>query len=296
MNAQQWHENGQYANVNGHQIFYYDSGIQEGKETLVILHGYPTSSYDYYKVLPYLEQKFRVVIHDHLGFGYSDKPHNYSYSLIEQADMALLFWKKLNINSAHILGHDYGTSVTTEIIARDLLFPQNTFEIRSITLCNGSIHIEISQLRLIQKLLLNKFTAPLAIKLSSKKLLARNLKNIFFDATKINQHEINEIWSMMKHNNGRSVLHQITQYIRQRYQFWHRWIGALKQTELPINIVWAENDPIAVIKMAHLLYEETNNSQLKILPELGHFPMMEAPERWCSTIINSIENIEKVST
>lgn len=293
MNAQQWLNKGQYTKINGHKIFYYDSGEQQGKETLVILHGYPTSSYDYYKALPYFEQKFRVIVHDHLGFGYSDKPQNYSYSLIEQADMALLLWEKLKIDFAHVLGHDYGTSVSTEIIARNLLFPQSQFNIQSLTLCNGSIHIEISQLRLIQKLLLNKFTAPLAIKLSNKKLLARNLKNIFFDATKIKQNEIDQIWSMMTYNNGRQVLHQITQYIRQRYEFWHRWIGALKQTTLPINIVWAENDPVAVIKMAHLIHEETQNSELKILPELGHFPMMEAPERWCTTVINLIENINK---
>lgn len=52
----------------------------------------------------------------------------------------------------HLLAHDYGTSVATEIIARNNNH-ELTIEIEKLTLCNGSMHIELSQLRTIQKLL-----------------------------------------------------------------------------------------------------------------------------------------------
>ena len=60
---------------------------------LLILHGYPSSSHDYLAALPRLTQNYRVVLHDHLGFGLSQKPSDYSYSLLEQAEVALALWR-----------------------------------------------------------------------------------------------------------------------------------------------------------------------------------------------------------
>jgi pimeloyl-ACP methyl ester carboxylesterase len=187
MNATEWFNRGNYIEINHRKIFVYDSASsnhlnnQSNKPVLVILHGYPTCSYDYYKAIPYLESKFRVIIHDHMGFGYSDKPKDYSYCLIDQAQYALKLWEKLGIHQAHLLAHDYGTSIATEIIALDNENKLDQINLLSVTLCNGSIHIELAKLRLIQKLLLNKISGPIVARLSNKKTLARNLKNIYFD-------------------------------------------------------------------------------------------------------------------
>ncbi len=74
-----WESKGKYIQVLDYQLFVVDEST--AKETLVILHGYPTCSYDYYAVLAILTKHFRVIIHDQLGFGLSDKPLNYSHSL-----------------------------------------------------------------------------------------------------------------------------------------------------------------------------------------------------------------------
>ena len=98
-------------------IFVIDTEKDSPKETLVILHGYPTSSFDYYKVLPELSKRYRVILHDHVGLGFSDKPIDYSYSLKDQATIALQLWKQLELKKVTLLAHDYGTSVATEILA-----------------------------------------------------------------------------------------------------------------------------------------------------------------------------------
>ena len=291
MNAKQWLDKGQLIEVNGRKLFVIDADPKSIKPVMVILHGYPTCSFDYYKALPILSQSYRVIIHDHLGFGYSDKPKDFSYSLFEQADFVLKLWKQLGINQAHIVAHDYGTSVATEILARSNEGKLAPFQIDSLTLCNGSMHIELAQLRTIQKLLLNRFTGPIVARLSNKKTLSRNLKNIYFDANRIDQTELDALWSMMTYNKGRSVLHKTTQYINQRYTYWDRWISALKAAELPISIVWAKNDPVAVLKIAETIYEETKNSELILLDDLGHFPMLEDPNRWAETVIKGISSV-----
>lgn len=115
MTAVNWNYSGKFITIEGKQIFVLDQGDKPG--TLVILHGYQTSSYDYHRIIPELTKYFRVIVHDHLGFVFSDKPDSLNYSLIDQADIALQLWHKLGVKSASILAHDYDTSIAKEILA-----------------------------------------------------------------------------------------------------------------------------------------------------------------------------------
>jgi len=240
MTLEEWKNKGSFVNILNRNIFVIDSKKNNSKlisstdnnsnsqETLVILHGYPTSSFDYHKVLEKLSEKYQVIIHDHLGFGFSDKPLDYSYSLIEQADFALQLWNQMGLKQVTLLAHDYGTSIATEILARHNKSLLN-LQINKLILCNGSIHIEHSKLRIIQKLLKSKITGKWIAKLTNYPIFKKNMRNIYFDKTKVNDQELKEMWFQLENNEGRKVIHQLTNYINERYYFWHRWIGALKK-------------------------------------------------------------------
>ena len=88
------------------------------------------------------------------------------------------------------------------------------------------------------------------------------MRNIYFDKTKVTDQELKEIWFQLENNEGRKVIHQLTNYINERYYFWYRWIDALKETKIPTRIVWAKNDPIAVPIIAELLHKEIQNNEL----------------------------------
>jgi pimeloyl-ACP methyl ester carboxylesterase len=287
MNFEQWQTRGTFHKVSDHRIFVIDEGRSE--DILSILHGYPSASYDYYKVLPTLTKHFRIVIHDHLGFGFSDKPLDYSFSLIEQAEMALKLWEKLGLKKIHILAHDYGTSVATEIIARSNLGFTN-IEIQSLTLCNGSVLIELSKLRPIQKLLLNKFIGPTVAKLVNRNLFVRNMKKLWYNRSKIDVSEFDILWKMLNLQNGKKVMHQLTQYIFERKKFRTRWLGALQKTNVPINIFWATEDIVAVKKIASTLHELVPKSRLIWLEKTGHYPMLENSNEWSKKIIDTIKS------
>ena len=282
MTSSEWKSKGKIIKINNRNIFVIDEGNHD--KTLVILHGYPTSSFDYYKTLPYLTRQYRVIIHDHLGFGFSDKPLDYSYSLIEQTDTALLLWEKLGLQNVTLLAHDYGTSIATEIIAR-INMNQVNITVDKLILCNGSMHIELAKLRTIQKLLKNKITGKWVAKLANQALFNRNIRNIYFDSKKVSQTELNEMWFQINYNNGRKVIHYLSNYINERYYFWHRWIGALKQTNITTKIVWATHDPIAVKAIAEQLQKEIPNNELLWLPKTGHFPMLENPKEWSELVL-----------
>ena len=292
MTANDWKSKGEFITVNDRKLFVIDTSSffstedQVPSKTMVVLHGYPTSSYDYYKVLPELSKHYRVIIHDHLGFGFSDKPLDYSYSLLDQAGLALQLWQQLGVKKVHLLAHDYGTSVATEIIARNNNH-ELTIEIEKLTLCNGSMHIELSQLRTIQKLLKNKWLGKYVAKLTTYAIFSKNLRNVYFDKTKVSNNELKDMWMQLEYNEGRKVIHKLSQYINERYTYWNRWIGALKETNLQTNIVWAKNDPVAVPAIARLIATEISNNKLFWIENTGHFPMLENPDEWLNCILKN---------
>ena len=231
----EWKAKGRFYEILGKRIFTTDEG--NSSETLVILHGYPSCSYDYFKVLPLLAKKYRVIVHDHPGFGLSEKPLNYSYSLIEQADVALALWQKLGLKEVHLLAHDYGTSVATEIIARYNL-GYEPIKLKTITLGNGSMHIEMARLQWTQKLLRSKFWGPILVQFSSQWLFNRSFTKLWFDKSKIDQKEFDVLWEMMQHDpQGMKVFPAISRYLLEREKFWHRWVGGLHRTDKHINLL-----------------------------------------------------------
>ena len=211
---------------------------------------------------------------------------DFSYSLIEQADIALQLWKQLGLKKVVLLAHDYGTSVCTEIIARHNK-QQINLQIDKLILSNGSIHIEFSKLRTIQKLLKNKYTGKWVARLTNYPIFKRNMRNVYFDKTKVTDEELKEMWQQLIYNNGKEVIHRLSNYINERYFFWHRWIGALKETDLKTKIVWAKNDPVAVFKIAELLASEIKNNTLLPLENSGHFPMLESPKEWTELVLSN---------
>ena len=67
--------------------------------------------------------------------------------------------------------------------------------------------------------------------------------------------------------------------------FWHRWVGALQQSQLPLNFLWGAEDPIVGADVAEVHRAEAPGSRLTILDQVGHYPMLEAPDRWTKALL-----------
>ncbi|MBK9794558.1 MAG: alpha/beta hydrolase [Sphingobacteriales bacterium] len=285
MNVQEWKAKGNYTRVYGHAVF--NIYHQTNKPTIAFLHGYPSASYDYYKVLPFLSTNFSFIIHDHLGFGLSDKPANYSYSLLEQAEIAIELWKQCGIKEIHLVSHDYGTTVANEIIVRKL----QGFEpvkIKSVTFCNGSMHIELAHLKLVQKLLKHPFWGKYIVALMNKRTFVKTMQDIWFDKQLCDVKEMDELWELLMMNAGKDVLHKISQYNNERVKYWNRWIPALSHLDIPTHILWAQQDPIAVKAIAEQLHKEIPDSVYTKIDNCGHYPMLEQPELWIKNVAEFI--------
>lgn len=286
-----WRERGRILDVFGRRVFVVDEPAAEPEKgsPLLVLHGFPTSSHDFVHALPVLAKHRRVVLLDFLGFGLSDKHEHDSFSLIEQAEVAIDVWRQLGITSGNLLAHDYGTSVATELLARRerRLLP---IEIESVTLCNGSMHIELADISVTQKALLHPTAGPLVARLSGRRFFGARMRNLFGRRDSVAEETIDAMWEAIRAEDGHLCLPRISQYLHERRKFWHRWIGALERLDLPVYVVWGKKDPIAVSAIAEQLEREIADVRVTWLPELGHYPMLEDPQGWGRAVIQSLDD------
>jgi pimeloyl-ACP methyl ester carboxylesterase len=107
------------ATVNGHQIFYREAG-DPTRPTLVLLHGFPTSSHMFRDLIPALADEYHLVAPDHVGFGQSAMPSvtafDYSFETLTATTLALL--DGLGLDRFALYVHDYGAPIGLRIASR----------------------------------------------------------------------------------------------------------------------------------------------------------------------------------
>jgi pimeloyl-ACP methyl ester carboxylesterase len=284
-----WEARGSYRSVFGHRVFTLAHGGGSG-HPLLVLHGFPSSSFDFHLVLDELGAGRRVILHDHLGFGLSDKPRGYSYSLLEQAEIAIEVWRALGVRRGHLLAHDYGTSVATEMLARRArgLCP---IDFASVTLSNGSVHIELAHLTPSQRLLRSP-VGPLFARLVRPALIKAQLRRILGRPDAVSEVELDLMLAGIDRAGGRLRLPAISRYLEERVRFRERWIGALTQLDVPAHVLWGRRDPVAVPAIAEQLAAEIPRAQLTWIDDLGHYPMLEDPGRWAQAVAAFLGEVE----
>ena len=225
------------------------------------------------------------MVHDHLGFGFSDKPDSLTYSLIDQADVALELWRKLGLKKVSILAHDYGTSIAKEILARrnHNLIP---LKIHKIYLCSSSMRLEHLHLKNIGVLLRDRKIGKYISRLTNfgyRKIRRRFKKdNINYQISK--NYDIKDMWNQMDSSEGQKEIHFVSNFINERYTFFHRWTNALKETTVPVKIFWQKTDSLAIKEIAIVLATEEENEKLTWVENVKHYSILETPNSWIKLV------------
>lgn len=268
-----WHDQGQRFNFKGHTVRYWTAGAVNA-EPLLLIHGFPTASWDWHYLWQPLAQKYRVVACDMLGFGYSAKPRGHAYSLLEQADLQQALLEHLTIQEPlHVLAHDYGDSVAQELLARH---HEGRIQLASCVFLNGGLFPETHRPVLMQKLLLSPL-GPLLGRLFSRSKLKANLTKVFGPQTPPSEAELDAFWSLIRHNDGPSVMHRLIRYMPERREQRERWVTAMQKGGVPLRVIDGARDPISGAHMVARYRELIADADTVLLEQIGHYPQTEAP-------------------
>jgi pimeloyl-ACP methyl ester carboxylesterase len=250
--------------------------------SLTLLHGFPSSSHDWAKVVPLLSGH-SLLMPDFLGFGASDKPADHRYSLLEQADLVEAVWAHEGILSTRIVAHDYAVSVAQELLARRAE-GNLAVELDGLQLLNGGLYPELHRAQPLQLALLDPEQGPQLSAMINEQLFVAGLAPTFapgFDATA----DSADIWHATSHGGGERISHLLIRYITDRETNGERWTSVLERTDVPLGFIWGMLDPVSGAHMAERIRERLPAARFLALPDVAHWPSLEAPAEVAAAIL-----------
>lgn len=269
-------ENSHFVDVDGISLHFQEFG-DETNPKMILIHGYTASTYVWQRVAPeFAEKGFHVISVDLPGFGFSDKPAWFDYTIAAQARIILRFLNRLGIGKATFVGSSYGGAVASWFTLDNSERVEKLVLVGSV--CNDAPKFN-PVFKIIGKPLIGETVSPFLI--DSKRFLKFRMKGTI---DKSNHHLITEdrIESIMRPLKAadahRSLLLTARNWDANRIE---RDAHLIEQ---PTLLIWGENDFVIPLKHGETLYDKILNSRLVILKNCGHIPPEEKPELFTSLV------------
>jgi pimeloyl-ACP methyl ester carboxylesterase len=269
-------ENSHFVEVDGATVHYQEFGDQTNP-TLILIHGFTASTYVWQTVAPMLaDQNFHVIAIDLLGFGFSQKPAWFEYSIVSQARMIERFMDRIGIGRAVLVGSSYGGAVASTVA---LDYPER---VEKLVLVSAVVNDEAKQnslLRLTAMRGVGEVVSPFLI--DSKRFLKFRMQRTIAPA---NHHLITKerIEAVGRPLRAKNAHHSVLTSAR-------KWDASRIETDAhlinhPTLLIWGEDDNVIPVHNGEKLYDSIVHSRLVVLKDCGHVPPEEKPERFVELV------------
>lgn len=263
-------EDNNAAKVN---VFYRTWG-DESKPKLVLIHGFPNSSFDYYKMIPYLEDEYHIAVLDFPGSGFSDKPlDGYNYMLAENAEIVDHFVREVvGFEDFALFTHDRGVSIGLAFLGNYLDNPSPGYTVNYHFLSNSGMFLPLANLVPFQLSLLDADAGERMIQARSAQ--PRRTEG---------EPESLAFSDIFAFNQGNISLLYVGRYLLERQVNETRWLENLLRSPVPVAYLWGLTDNVNPIRIPNHVWDTYLNdreveSSFWILPTAGHYPQRDNPE------------------
>ena len=239
------------------QVFHVEVGDADAPP-LVLVHGFPTSSIDWVEVADLLSDRYRICAMDFPGFGFSDKPLGWGYSLMRDAEVLEYYVADvLGLESMILFAHDRGSSVamihTTSGNSR--------VNLKHLFLTNANIYLPMSNLTRAQRLMLDPKTGPALLAQGTPEQLAEGM--------------------------GRAT------YTPPRGPD-DPEIEALAALDVPTTFIWGVYDTVSPPRVVshvwnNYMMKKPGRNTLYFIPDANHYLQNDQPESLVETILHALE-------
>jgi pimeloyl-ACP methyl ester carboxylesterase len=267
----------QHATVNGLKLFYREAG-SKALPTIVLLHGFPSSSHMFRDLIPQLAEKFHVIAPDYIGFGYSDAPatgdFEYTFDNLAAHVEELLFGV-LGLKKFSIYVQDYGAPIGYRIASKH----QDAIE--EIIVQNGNAYVEgIGAAFDPMKpfwVTRNAETEKPVRELLKKETTIFQYTHGTKDPSRISpdSYTVDQLFLDRRGNDALqlNLLHNYQSNLA-RYDGWQEFFRSRQPKTL---IVWGKNDPFFTVEGAEAYLRDIPNAELHLL-DTGHFALEDSSE------------------
>jgi pimeloyl-ACP methyl ester carboxylesterase len=259
--------------VDGLDIFYREAGDPQ-KPTLLLLHGFPSSSHMFRELIPKLSDQFHVVAPDYPGFGYSSTPsvNEYNYTFDNLSSVVEKFINSVGLKTFAIYVQDYGAPVGYRIAVR------NPERITGLIVQNGNAYNEglegfWNPIRAYWEKPSEENAAKLreALKIDATKVQythgTRNPENVSPDSYNFDQF-------LLDRPGNKDIQLKLFLDYRSNPPLYPQWQAYFRKYQPPTLIVWGKNDQIFVAAGAEAYKRDLKNIDFNLL-DTGHFALEE---------------------
>jgi pimeloyl-ACP methyl ester carboxylesterase len=291
-----WVSGGKYMKFEGLDIFVHSSGRApvEGHGVLVV-HGYPGSSWDFSNVVAKVEKKTKIVVPDMIGFGQSETPltgtFKDNFSLMKQADLYEAVAADEGLETVILVAHDMGQTVGLDLMARQEE-GKLPFRIKHAILVNGSTVVDLIQETPGQVASL-KLPDRALDKAAPKEEWLKDLRPTYGAKMQADKAALDKALecqvAQIYANNGALVMSNIVRYLLERKEFYNRWVGTFTGFHsAPMTVLWGLDDPVAKVVMADRVKAWRPETDLYKLKGVGHWPSIEAADVIAEAILHRL--------
>ena len=271
-----WKQAGHFFEWQGLRVFYRMAGRGP---TILLIHGYPVSSYDWHRVWDDLSTDFTLVAPDMLGMGFSDKPADFSYSIAQHAQMHQVLLEHLQIRQTRVVAHDLGVSVVQEMLAMKqnaLASPSHgcKTDITDITFLNGGICPEAYRPRWIQRLLASRAGAWIGPQIPQA-TFEKTISKLFGRQTQPSAELLADFWALYEYGGGRMMNHRVGRFWRDRLAQRDRLVNATLNANIPMRLINGAADSNSGWHMAMAFQRLMPAMPVIKLEGIGHWPQIE---------------------
>ncbi len=262
-----------------------------GAPPLVLVHGFPTSSIDYFALASELSAEFDIYLLDFPGYGLSDKPPQpYVYSLYDDARLLVhAITEVWNLNGFRILTHDRGSSVG--MIAVSMLSAQDPpIAPLDLIVTNGNIYLPLSNLTVYQTALHDPATGRATAAATTPETLAAGLgASTFMPRRTLDDPEIAALAKCFAYNDGIRVLPDTIQYLNERAADETSWLEALSKSHVNTTVVWGVHDNVAPLRVPNHIWQaylkdKPGRNRYWVVPGADHYIQCDAPAQLAQVV------------
>lgn len=255
-----------------------------GAPALVLVHGFPTSSIDYFGLTNELGAEFDIYLLDFPGYGLSDKPPEpYRYSLYDDARLLVhAITQVWGLTQYRMLTHDRGSSVG--MIAVGMLAAQDPPAAPvELIVTNANIYLPLSNLTAFQTALLDPATARATAAATTPEMLAAGMgASTFMPRRTLDDPEIAALAKCFAHNDGVRVLPDTIQYLHERAADETGWLEALSTSHVDTTVVWGLHDNVAPLRVPNHVWQtylrnKPGRNRFWVVPGADHYLQCDAP-------------------
>ncbi len=274
------------------KIFYRSFGSRK-HPAIVMLHGFPTSSYDFRQIIEKLEKDYFILVMDTPGYGFSDKPRNgFKYSLFDDARLVdTLIREELKLDRFTLVTHDKGDSVGFALLQLLQSEASSDYSIDHHVIMNGGIYLPLAKLSFGQTLIESPVIGPLVTRLLTPEQFTKRFSGLY--SPKLTPGQMNNLASIFGYQSGVSVLPQTIKYLDQRREHEVAWLEVLAQSTIPATLIWGDKDAIAVPAIADYVWANYLRNRAATatywrIPCAGHYPQNDQPQIIAQLIRHSL--------